>query len=205
MDGLVVSACEITAARPLDLDDRRAQIGELPGREGSSDGLLQADDGDPCSGAVEVIGNRPFGSRVPDVRCSLEADLRRQRRPGALRPDGHLDRGSAGPTHAHDPGRHERRPHQPVVQDADHPVRGVNPRELQREQRTVNDEIRIALDLRRIRPVEVDAVPVVGQGAEPEQQRGVARQLQAPRPGRLGNARLGPATARGATPSGSDR
>ena len=45
--GPVVAAGEVAAARPLDLDDPGAEVGELPGGEGHRDGLLQRDHHDP--------------------------------------------------------------------------------------------------------------------------------------------------------------
>jgi hypothetical protein len=40
----VVAAGQVTASRVLDLDDVRAQIGQVPGAERPRDGLLQGDD-----------------------------------------------------------------------------------------------------------------------------------------------------------------
>ena len=45
--GPVVAAGEVAGARPLDLDDPGAEVGELPGGEGHRDGLLQRDHHDP--------------------------------------------------------------------------------------------------------------------------------------------------------------
>ena len=42
----VVAAREVAAVRPLDLDDARAEIGELPRGERPGDGLFDRDDGD---------------------------------------------------------------------------------------------------------------------------------------------------------------
>jgi hypothetical protein len=45
-DDGVIAARQVTASRVLDLDDVRAQIGQVPGAEWSRDGLLQGDDAD---------------------------------------------------------------------------------------------------------------------------------------------------------------
>ena len=42
----VVRAGEVARARPLDLDDPRPEVGELPGGERRRDRLLKGDDGD---------------------------------------------------------------------------------------------------------------------------------------------------------------
>ncbi len=47
LDAGVVSAREIAAVGPLDLDDTRAEVGKLPRRKRRSDGLLDRDHGDP--------------------------------------------------------------------------------------------------------------------------------------------------------------
>src|SRR5260370_17395770 len=81
----------------------------------------------PCRGGVKVIDSCPFRSRVADVGCSLKADLRRQRRSDALRPDGHPDRGSVRSARAHDPRWHECPPHYPGLEAADRPARALYP------------------------------------------------------------------------------
>ena len=49
--GPVVAAREVTAG-PLDLDDPRAQVGELPGGERRGDRLFKRDDGNPLKRQV---------------------------------------------------------------------------------------------------------------------------------------------------------
>ena len=45
LDPRIVGAREIANARPLDLDDARAEVGELARAEGRGDGVLKRDDG----------------------------------------------------------------------------------------------------------------------------------------------------------------
>jgi hypothetical protein len=68
--GPVVAAGEVTA-RPFDLDDPRAQVGELPGGERRGDRLLKRDDGDPLKRQVihpAIIAAGAAKRELPSVR-----------------------------------------------------------------------------------------------------------------------------------------
>lgn len=60
----VVAPGEVPAVEPLDLDHAGAEVGELAGREGRRDGLLDGDDGDALKGEGEWLHAGDHVSRV---------------------------------------------------------------------------------------------------------------------------------------------
>jgi hypothetical protein len=78
--GPVVAAGEVTAARPLDLDDPRAEVSELTSGEGRGHGLLKGDD----SEAVEGVSHDR--SIMPEQVISVDTGIsdRRSGRRGRL-------------------------------------------------------------------------------------------------------------------------
>ena len=108
---------------------------------------------------------------------------RGERSATALRADGQLELVAPAAGRGLDRRSRERRPDQPVRELGDHLGRGVPPRQLQREQgqqRAVHDEAGITLDAGGVGLVVVDAMPVVGQRAEPEQPHRVGVQGRPP-------------------------
>jgi hypothetical protein len=53
-DDGVVAARQVAASGVLDLDDIRAEIGQVPGAEWPRDGLLQRDDADTAQGKRRI-------------------------------------------------------------------------------------------------------------------------------------------------------
>lgn len=57
--GLVVGAGEVAAARPLDLEHARPEVGQVPGGQRRGDGLFAGHDGDAVEGQVDHGGILP--------------------------------------------------------------------------------------------------------------------------------------------------
>src|SRR5207253_608900 len=70
LDGRVVGAGRVAAARALDLDDPRAELGELTRGEGAGDDLLERDDGDSLERSHVKCTVRP-GNAMP-ANCVLQ-------------------------------------------------------------------------------------------------------------------------------------
>ena len=84
--GPVVAAGEVAAARPLDLDHPRAEVGQLAGRERGGHRLLNRDDGEATKGVAHYEPTNagrcfarnartalPWSVVVPSRRCAAHS------------------------------------------------------------------------------------------------------------------------------------